>query len=582
MRAARERPRPFDVVLVDDLSRLNRDVFAMGRIVFDEFPAFGIVTIDCQSGTRSDAPHARTQFAAVGMAADAFLQMVKHETPRGLEGRALGKFHTGGRCYGYATVDEPNPPDREHPRKVVVIDEREAATVRRVFDLYLDDLSPREIARLFNREQIRAPYDGRGYSKGAGRGWRDSTIRSMLRNERYIGRFVWNKREWNRAGAEKRRRSRARPESEWIKTERPGLAIVDASKFERVQAKLAERSVGAGVPRHRDGYRTSAISGLLRCGECGNRMSAYGVREKGGFAYRNFACSANREKGADVCPNSMSISERKAIAALITTARQSVAQPAFRDAFEAGARENVVDMNRSNPSREVEALAGELRANAAKRSRLANLIADGAGELRNAPGDARIARRGGAHSPREARDGGEGERSARAPSGDARPGGDRREACRGRALGGRTPDGGAGGACRPLRTRDPYADDDRREGVPPQRGLQNRNGRPRRRGRPVRASCSAKSLRKNWLRGQDLNLRPSGYEPDELPGCSTPRHRVGRLSTSDRRTGQVDFGPSGPPRAWRREYGLCARGPSHETGRKDGGLATACSRRSSP
>ena len=26
------------------------------------------------------------------------------------------------------------------------------------------------------------------------------------------------------------------------------------------------------------------------------------------------------------------------------------------------------------------------------------------------------------------------------------------------------------------------------------------------------------------MRGQDLNLRPSGYEPDELPGCSTPRY----------------------------------------------------------
>ena len=27
----------------------------------------------------------------------------------------------------------------------------------------------------------------------------------------------------------------------------------------------------------------------------------------------------------------------------------------------------------------------------------------------------------------------------------------------------------------------------------------------------------------DWLRGLDLNKRPSGYEPDELPGCSTPR-----------------------------------------------------------
>ena len=29
-----------------------------------------------------------------------------------------------------------------------------------------------------------------------------------------------------------------------------------------------------------------------------------------------------------------------------------------------------------------------------------------------------------------------------------------------------------------------------------------------------------------WVQGADLNHRPPGYEPDELPDCSTPRRQI--------------------------------------------------------
>jgi hypothetical protein len=40
---------------------------------------------------------------------------------------------------------------------------------------------------------------------------------------------------------------------------------------------------------------------------------------------------------------------------------------------------------------------------------------------------------------------------------------------------------------------------------------------------PINAKKPRSFLRGFRLRGEDLNLRPSGYEPDELPGCSTAR-----------------------------------------------------------
>ena len=123
-------------------------------------------------------------------------------------GRALAKKHTGGRCFGYDSVEEPNPTDRERPRSELRVNEEEAKLVRRIFQMYADGTALGSIVETLNREGIPATYDGKGYSMATGAGWAKNQVSLMLRNERYLGKVIWNKREFYRDPITKKRRAR--------------------------------------------------------------------------------------------------------------------------------------------------------------------------------------------------------------------------------------------------------------------------------------------------------------------------------------------------------------------------------------
>lgn len=317
----------FRAVLVDDLSRLSRDLGQTWNVVFGDLAERDIAVIDVTTGMSSSDANARITFAALGMVNDQFLQSVRKQTHRGLEGRALGGFWAGGRVFGYKTVDEENPPDPAHPRKRAVIDEAQAELVRRVFGMFEDGLGFKKIAARLNEEGIAAPNDG-GRGNKNGRGWGPSTIRAMLLNERYIGRSIWNQHKWLSGSGKKRRRRVKRPEGEWIRRECPELAIVDRELWDAVQARFRRHTQrGLGRPPGTGTARSPLVSGLLRCGQCGGSMSVVGGTTKRGVTYSQFGCSAHHNRGASICANALTLSERKITGALLGALSDTLSTP---------------------------------------------------------------------------------------------------------------------------------------------------------------------------------------------------------------------------------------------------------------
>jgi DNA invertase Pin-like site-specific DNA recombinase len=105
--------------------------------------------------------------------------------------------------------------------------EREVATVRRIFEMFVDDrLSVPDIVDVLNKERIPA---------GTGGEWTPRAVRWLLTSEKYIGNAVFN-----RSSFKLRKKRVANPPEMWIRTSGAYPAIVDGEVFDAAQVILAE------------------------------------------------------------------------------------------------------------------------------------------------------------------------------------------------------------------------------------------------------------------------------------------------------------------------------------------------------
>ena len=314
-----------DVVVAHELTRLwrNEAERAEQMEVF-EFRGRHVVTCD-GIDTRQEASELIASFK--GWQAKDELKKIATRVHRSHKGNAIAGRSTGGRAYGYRSEAILDPVKRDaYGRPEIVgatrvIEPEAAEIVRRIFTLYADGASPREIASRLNAEGIPSPGAAwRRVTRRKDAKWLASAIHGdsrigsgILNNELYRGVVIWNRRQMKKRPRTSKRVPTMRPAEEHIVREDLALRIVSDELWQRVKDRQAKQAhelgtrVTGGLRKHKPGAGRPArylLSGLLKCVECG-----------AGFVLANatrYMCASHTNGGASACAVSLSVPRERA------------------------------------------------------------------------------------------------------------------------------------------------------------------------------------------------------------------------------------------------------------------------------
>jgi DNA invertase Pin-like site-specific DNA recombinase len=274
--ASRQSPRPFDVLLVDDSSRIARDLPDALRTL-QNLQFVGVRVIYISQGIDSDSDQAEMMVAVNGLIDASYIKGMTAKIKRGLRGQLERGFATGAVTYGYDTFPVPDVTRKgEAVGYRLAINEDEAAIVRQVFTWYADDgLSlPQILTRLQDRRA--PPPRGPGHCGD----WRRSAVHRLLQNEKYTGKQIWGKTQTVRVPGLRKKVARPVPRQDWLVYERPDLRIIDEDLWERAQTRRRVAASATTALARSDrpnliGGRQSALQARHCCrGSCGAARAA--------------------------------------------------------------------------------------------------------------------------------------------------------------------------------------------------------------------------------------------------------------------------------------------------------------------
>lgn len=423
MQRAAANGRDFDVVLCWDQDRFGR---------FDSLEAGHWIHPFRKAGVRLETVTegkinwndftGRVMYGLKQEGKHQFLIDLSRNTARGQISNAQ-KGHLCGQAapYGYdrILVDEAGQPKQRvrngekfakprswHVSLVPSDDPEKVQTLRWLFEQYATtDIGIRSLVDDLNRRCVPSPRGGQ---------WYMGTVRMILRNEAYVGTFVWAKRRLGKyhrvaAGEVKARDDGAQvgmnPREEHIVVPGAHPALIAPETFVAVQDRLTERKHQPSSHKRTNGDRY-LLSGVVFCGHCGQKMhGSIKTRRKGGkvYTWETYVCSTYVMKGRSCGCGYHTVDQGELLTyvlkavralcfadgnreALTDDVREQIAQGQTVDPAEVvGLRAKVADLDKDlehgtrrllrAPDDVADLLAGELSALRRERDRLATQLA---------------------------------------------------------------------------------------------------------------------------------------------------------------------------------------------------------------
>ena len=229
------------------------------------------------------------------------------------EGKVYVNFN---QLYGYFLDDQEEPQ----------IYEEKAAVVRSIYDQYLCGRSLRMIKEKLDASGIPNP-------KGE-LGWKTSSIKSILTNEKYCGDVLGQKTYKEGVIGGKVQKNNGQLPQVLVQNNHP--AIITRERFYTVQEEMKRRTAAQSPSAKSATGRTSyaskyALSERLVCGECGTlyRRCTWNIRGKKKIVWR---CVSRLDHGTKYCKQSPTMEE---------TALQGAIMEAINSVM--GGKEKIVD-----------------------------------------------------------------------------------------------------------------------------------------------------------------------------------------------------------------------------------------------